>query len=293
MLRSASSNAAVSSTCKSHGLTQREFRQLRDSAVAAKDTAYCPYSKFRVGAALLGPKNRDGDEDEEEDEQENGEEDEEDKIVTGANVENASYPVGTCAERVALGNAVTNVTADSVTFGDRRVRAATIIWAAGVRASSAAKWLGVAADRNDRIVVQPDLSVPGHPEIFAVGDTVTVTTPDGKPVPGIAPAAKQGGRYVASVIRARLGGKRAPAPFRYHHDGSLAQIGKHKAVIDFGWIKLRGALAWWLWGIAHIYFLVGVRARLGVVLNWLWIHVRNQRGARLITHETDIVEVSK
>ncbi|OAQ91009.1 mitochondrial ornithine carrier protein AmcA/Ort1 [Purpureocillium lilacinum] len=107
MLRSASSNAAVSSTCKSHGLTQREFRQLRDSAVAAKDTAYCPYSKFRVGAALLGPKNRDGDEDEEEDEHENGEEDEEDKIVTGANVENASYPVGTCAERVALGNAVT------------------------------------------------------------------------------------------------------------------------------------------------------------------------------------------
>ena len=194
---------------------------------------------------------------------------------------------------VALGNAVTNVTADSVTFGDRRVRAATIIWAAGVRASSAAKWLGVAADRNDRIVVQPDLSVPGHPEIFAVGDTVTVTTPDGKPVPGIAPAAKQGGRYVASVIRARLGGKRAPTPFRYHHNGSLAQIGKHKAVIDFGWIKLRGALAWWLWGVAHIYFLVGVRARLGVVLNWLWIHVRNQRGARLITHETDIVEVSK
>jgi len=194
---------------------------------------------------------------------------------------------------VALGHAVTDVSADGVTFGDRRVSAATVIWAAGVRASPAANWLGVAADRNGRIVIQPDLTVPGHPEIFAVGDTVTITAPDGKPVPGIAPAAKQGGRYVADVISARLSGKPAPAPFRYRHDGSLAQIGTRKAVIDFGWIKLRGALAWWLWGIAHIYFLVGVRARLGVALNWLWIHIRNQRSARLITHEADSVEESK
>ena len=189
---------------------------------------------------------------------------------------------------VALGDAVTKVTAGSVVFGGRRVDADTIIWAAGVRASPAAAWLGVAADRNGRIVIQPDLTVPGHPEIFAVGDTVAVTAPNGKPVPGIAPAAKQGGRYVASVIRARLGGKPAPAPFCYHHDGSLAQIGKRKAVIDFGWIKLRGATAWWLWGIAHIYFLVGVRARLSVALNWLWIHIRNQRSARLITEPQHI-----
>ena len=189
---------------------------------------------------------------------------------------------------VALGDAVTKVTAGTVVFGDRCVDADTIIWAAGVRASPAAAWLGVAADRNGRIVIQPDLTVPGHPEIFAVGDTVAATAPDGKPVPGIAPAAKQGGRYVANVIRARLDGKPAPAPFRYHHDGSLAQIGKRKAVIDFGWIKLRGATAWWLWGIAHIYFLVGVRARLSVALNWLWIHIRNQRSARLITEPQHI-----
>ena len=193
---------------------------------------------------------------------------------------------------VALGHAVTEVTAGSVTFGDRRVDAETIIWAAGVRASPAAAWLGAAADRNGRILIEPDLTVPGHPEIFAIGDTVAIATPDGKPVPGIAPAAKQGGRYVASVIRTRLDGKPAPAPFRYHHDGSLAQIGKRKAVIDFGWIKLRGALAWWLWGIAHIYFLVGVRARLSVALNWLWIHVRNQRSARLITHQPQRLEKS-
>lgn len=186
---------------------------------------------------------------------------------------------------VALGHAVTEVTAGNVTFGDRRVEAETIIWAAGVRASSAAAWLDVAADQNGRILVQPDLTVPGHPEIFAIGDTIAITAPNGRPVPGIAPAAKQGGRYVARVIRARLTRKPVPAPFRYHHDGSLAQIGKRRAVIDFGWIKLRGALAWWLWGIAHIYYLVGVRARLSVALNWLWIHFRNQRSARLITHD--------
>ncbi len=193
---------------------------------------------------------------------------------------------------VALGHAVTEVTAGSVTFCDRRVDAETIIWAAGVRASPAATWLGVAADRNGRILIEPDLTVPGHPEIFAIGDTVAIAAPDGTPVPGIAPAAKQGGRYVASVIRARLDGKPAPAPFRYRHDGSLAQIGKRKAVIDFGWIKLRGALAWWLWGIAHIYFLVGIRARLSVALNWLWIHLRNQRSARLITHQPQRFEKS-
>lgn len=186
---------------------------------------------------------------------------------------------------VALGHAVSDITGDGVTFGDRRVETKTIIWAAGVRASPAAAWLNVAADRIGRILVQPDLTVPEHPEIFAIGDTIAIATSDGRPVPGIAPAAKQGGRYVARVIRARLDGKPVPAPFCYHHDGSLAQIGKRRAVIDFGWIKLRGAFAWWLWGIAHIYYLVGVRARLGVVLSWLWIHFRNQRSARLITNE--------
>ena len=184
---------------------------------------------------------------------------------------------------VALGEAVTEVGEGRVTLGGRSVRAETIIWAAGVRASPAAEWLGAAADAAGRILVAPDLSVPGHPDIFAVGDTVTVAGPDGKPAPGIAPAAKQGGRHVARVIRARLAGRPVPGPFRYRHDGSLAQIGKSKAVIDFGRIRLRGALAWWLWGIAHIYFLVGVHSRLSVALNWLWIHARNQRSARLIT----------
>jgi NADH dehydrogenase len=102
-------------------------------------------------------------------------------------------------------------------------------------------------------------------------------------VPGIAPAAKQEGTFVAEIIRQRLAGKSERRPFRYHHGGSLAQIGKRKAVIDFGWLRLRGSIAWWLWGIAHIYFLVGVRSRLSVALNWRWIYARNQRNARLIT----------
>jgi NADH:ubiquinone reductase (H+-translocating) len=152
-----------------------------------------------------------------------------------------------------------------------------------VWASAAAEWLGAEADSNGRLAVRPDLTVPGHPEIFAIGDTVTIAAPDGKPVPGIAPAAKQAGRHVAKTIKARLRGDKAIRVFRYKHAGSLAQIGKRRAVIDFGFIKLRGALAWWIWGIAHIYFLIGVRTRLSVAINWLWIHTRNQRSARLIT----------
>jgi NADH dehydrogenase len=183
---------------------------------------------------------------------------------------------------VMLDQPVTECTADGVVYGGKALQARTIVWAAGVRASRAAEWLGAPADRAYRVQVEPDLTVPGHPEIFAIGDTVTVAGPDGKPVPGIAPAAKQQGRYVAALIKARLEGSTLP-PFRYKHAGSLAQIGKKKAVIDFGWIKLRGTLAWWIWGIAHIYFLIGLRNRLSVALSWLWVHARDQRAARLIT----------
>ncbi len=184
---------------------------------------------------------------------------------------------------VVLGQAVSDCSADGVVFGGKPLAAATIIWAAGVQSSPAALWLDAPADRVGRLKVEPDLTVPGHPEIFAIGDAAIVLRPDGQPVPGIAPAAKQEGVYVADVIRARLRGAPAPAPFRYNHAGDLATIGKRRAVIDFGWIKLKGALAWWLWGFAHIYFLIGVRNRLSVAINWLWIYARDQRGARLIT----------
>jgi NADH:ubiquinone reductase (H+-translocating) len=183
---------------------------------------------------------------------------------------------------VMLGAPVTECSAEGVVYGGQKLEARTIIWAAGVRASRAAEWLNAPADRAFRLKVEPDLTVPGHPDIFAVGDTVTINGPDGNPVPGIAPAAKQEGRYVAALIRARLEGRTLP-PFRYKHAGSLAQIGKKLAVIDFGRVKLRGTIAWWIWGIAHIYFLIGLRNRLSVALSWLWIHARDQRAARLIT----------
>src|SRR5271163_4827149 len=183
---------------------------------------------------------------------------------------------------VVLGQAVTECSADGVVYGGKHLPARTLIWAAGVRASPAAEWLHAAADRAGRLQVLPDLTVPGHPDIFPVGDTVVIEAWDGKPVPGIAPAAKQQGRYVAGAIKTRLSGGTS-APFHYQHSGSLAQIGKRLAVIDFGRIKLRGTIAWWIWGIAHIYFLIGLRHRLSVALSWLWIYTRDQRAARPIT----------
>jgi NADH dehydrogenase len=155
---------------------------------------------------------------------------------------------------VSLGQAVTQIERGAITFGERRVDAQTIVWAAGVRASPAADWLGATADRNGRIIVEPDLTVSGHPEIFAIGDTAAIAAPNGLPVPGIAPAAKQEGAFVGQMIRRRLAGKDTPMPFRYNHQGSLAQIGKRKAICDFGWIRLRGPIAWWLWGTCSYLF---------------------------------------
>ncbi|RUU95167.1 NAD(P)/FAD-dependent oxidoreductase [Mesorhizobium sp. M1A.F.Ca.IN.020.03.2.1] len=188
---------------------------------------------------------------------------------------------------VELGRAVTQLDAEGVVFGDTYLPANTILWAAGVAASPAAEWLGAPADRAGRVLVEPDLTVPGSPEIFVIGDTAHLLRPDGKPVPGVAPSAKQEGRHVAATIKARLDGDATPRPFRYKHAGDLATIGKRAAAIDFGWIKLTGWLAWWLWGIAHIYFLIDFRNRLAVSLSWLWIYFTGQRSARLITQGDD------
>jgi NADH:ubiquinone reductase (H+-translocating) len=184
---------------------------------------------------------------------------------------------------VRLGQPVSQCRADGVELGGAFLPARTILWAAGVAASPAAEWLEAPADRAGRVQVEPDLSVPGQPDIFVVGDTAFVANADGKPVPGVAPAAKQEGRYVAELIKARLQCKPAPAPFAYRNAGNLATIGKRAAIVDFGWIKLRGRLAWWIWGVAHIFFLIGLRNRLAVALNWLWIYVSGHRSARLIT----------
>jgi NADH:ubiquinone reductase (H+-translocating) len=186
---------------------------------------------------------------------------------------------------VRLGQAVTDCNAEGLRIGESFEPARTLLWAAGVAASPAAKWLAAEKDRAGRVKVSPDLSLPNHPEVFVVGDTASVATAEGKPVPGIAPAAKQMGSYVAKVIRARLRGRPAPAPFRYKHIGDLATIGRSHAVVDFGWIRLSGFFAWCLWSVVHIYFLIGFRTRFGVALDWLWAYFTYERGARLITEE--------
>jgi NADH dehydrogenase FAD-containing subunit len=182
-----------------------------------------------------------------------------------------------------LGHPVTAVDGDGVEIDGKRIRAATVLWAAGVAASPAGKWLDVERDRAGRIKVAPDMSVPGHPEIFAVGDTVLATGRDGQPLPGVAPVAKQQGSYVARVITARLAGRPVRKPFRYVSAGNLATIGRRAAVIDFGFLRLSGWLAWWIWGFVHIYFLIGMRNRIIVATHWLWSYLTFQRGARLIT----------
>jgi NADH dehydrogenase len=184
---------------------------------------------------------------------------------------------------VRTGEAVTRCDAEGVDTTAGAIAAGTVIWAAGVEASPAARWLGLETDRAGRLVVGPDLTAPGRPEVFVIGDTAQVHWRAEAMVPGLAPAAKQQGAYVAKVIAARLAHRAAPGPFRYRHQGSLATIGRHRAIIDFGAVKLKGRLAWWLWGAAHIYFLINARSRLAVTWNWLWDYVRNEPAARLIT----------
>jgi NADH dehydrogenase len=191
-----------------------------------------------------------------------------------------------------LGAMVTDCDGDGVKLGDMklgdgRIESRTVIWAAGVAASPAAQWLGVEPGRGGRVAVGPDLRLPGHPEIFVIGDTALVIGADGNPLPGVAPVAKQQGRYVARAISAELKGETAAAPFRYRNAGNLATIGRREAVVDFGLLRLSGWPGWLLWSGAHIYFLIGFRNRLAVVIDWLWSYLTYQRGARLITGDPD------
>jgi len=183
---------------------------------------------------------------------------------------------------VALNRKVTGCDALGVSLDGGRIEAGTVIWAAGVVASPAASWIGARHDRAGRIEVNPDLSVPGLPNVFAAGDTATVVDRGGHPVPGIAPAAKQMGRYIGTLIAARVRGRPAPPPFTYHHLGELATIGRKSAVVKLGFFQLTGFLGWLFWSAVHIYFLIGLRNRFVVALNWLWSYLTFQRGARLI-----------
>lgn len=185
---------------------------------------------------------------------------------------------------VRFGKPVTECSANGVVVDGKELGAATILWAAGVQASPAARWLSAEADRAGRVIVGPDLTVPGHPDIFVIGDTAASTGADGKLVPGLAPAAKQQGQYVARLIGQRIKGVTTTGPFQYRHQGNLATIGRSLAVVDMGRFKLRGAMAWWMWKLIHIYFLIGVQNRLSVALSWMWTHGIGYRGSRLITN---------
>ena len=189
---------------------------------------------------------------------------------------------------VRLETRVEAVARDGVTIAGQLLPARTVLWAAGVMASPAAQWLAVSSDRSGRVLVGPDLTAPGFPEILVIGDTAASDAWAGQAVPGVAPAAKQQGAYAARVIRARLEGRSPPAPFRYRHFGNLATIGRRSAVADFGFVRLRGPLAWWLWGAAHVAFLVGGRNRMTVMVQWLWSYLTYRRGTRLITGDSAV-----
>lgn len=178
---------------------------------------------------------------------------------------------------VRVNTTVTGITADAVQTGQGTIPTRTAIWGAGVRASAAGRWLNAETDRNGRVKVTDRLTVPGHPDIFVIGDTASVIS-GGKPVPGLAPAAKAQGRYVArSIRRGDIG------PFHYRHQGDLATIGRRSAVIQRGKLRLTGFIAWLLWGAAHIFFLIGFRNRIVVTIDWIWSYLTFHGGARLIT----------
>ena len=183
---------------------------------------------------------------------------------------------------VMLGKAVTACDETGVALGDERIESRTVIWAAGVRASSAGKWLDVETDRAGRVLVNPDLSVPAWPDIFVLGDTALVKDESGKPLPGVATVAQQQGRYVAKLLKYRTRGKDLP-PFRYKDPGILATIGRNRAIAQIGRWKFTGFPAWVLWSFVHIYGLIGFRSRFVVALSWLWSYLTYERGGRLIT----------
>ena len=207
------------------------------------------------------------------------------RLLPGFSESHSAYAHATLAAMgvdVMVSTRVTNCDAGGVDLDDGRIDAGCVIWAAGVVASPAAQWLSASCDRAGRVIVNPDLSLPDFDNIFVVGDTAAVRQPDGTPVPGLAPAAKQMGDYVARLITARIAGRTLPA-FRYRDQGALATVGRRAAIVELGPLQLKGLVGWGFWSIVHIYFLIGLRNRFVVAVTWLWSYVTFKRGARLIT----------
>jgi NADH dehydrogenase len=195
----------------------------------------------------------------------------------------AAHALEDIGVEVRLGAPVRVIDAQGLLVGDERIEASTVIWAAGTRADDGAHWLGGEAARNGAIRVEPDCSIPGKPHIFAIGDGASFTGEDGKPLPGLAPVAKQQGGYVGGLIWRRIEGRAAPTAFRYRNWGSMAVIGRSHAVADFGKVRLHGFVAWLSWSLVHLMLLVDFRSRLTVYVNWAWSWFTRGRGVRLLT----------
>ena len=193
---------------------------------------------------------------------------------------------------VRLGHGVDQVDEDGVVIAGERISSKAVIWTAGVAPSPAGKWLGVETDRAGRVRIQKDLTVPGHPEIMAVGDTASLDQ-DGKPLPGVAQTAIQQGRYAGKLIHARITGSSTPGPFRYFDKGSMAVVGKGFAVMQSGRIHLSGYLAWIAWAGVHILSLAQATLRLSVFVQWVWTYVTGQRGSRLIVNRYGVKRESR
>lgn len=178
---------------------------------------------------------------------------------------------------------VDEIDAVGLTAGGERIESGNVLWCAGTAARPAAEWLGAAAAANRAVKVAPDCSVPGHPNIFAIGDVASYQGADGQLLPGLAPVAKQQGDYVGRLLARRIAGKSAPAPFRYRDYGALAVIGRSRAVADFGRLRLTGFSAWLTWSLVHLMLLVDFRSRVLVYVNWSWAWLTRGRGARLLT----------
>lgn len=186
---------------------------------------------------------------------------------------------------VWTGMRVSNIDESGVTLGNEKVDAATVLWAAGVKPSELNASLGVELDRQGRIVVMPDLSLPGHPNVFVIGDQASFPhTPDGRPLPGLAPVATQQGRHVARNVIADLQG-RPRTSFRYKDKGSMATIGRRRAIVEIGKLRFSGPFAWYTWLVVHIFYLIGFRNRLIVLIQWAWAYISFRRGAQLITNK--------
>ena len=183
---------------------------------------------------------------------------------------------------VVLGEAVESIDATGVTVAGRRIDAGTVIWGAGIKASPAAGWLDVALDRAGRVSINPDLSVKGASDVYALGDIANAPDDAGVPLPALAQVAAQQGKHLGHALAAHFRDGRATPPFKFHNRGNTAIVGRHAAVFDFGWLQLKGRFAWLMWAIIHVYLLVGFDNRLRVTLQWLWAYVTYERGARLI-----------